>query len=259
MPQPGTNLKEATDIDENALRGPPQVPWPWDVGSNIGVHNLLRCYADQGAVTLVCFAEGPTEAQSVRQVGEYCHRAPWFPLRAGAPGTVPRASRLGAFCRVMHPLPWSMRRFSSAELGRQVGALLARAEFDVLHVPRLFRTRSVAQVCGSAPRRVFPTLALDIDDLESGKTSRRSSPEPWSSARNLSPPPRVPDALCLRGTWPPSIRPRLGLLRGGSGPAAEGPAVAEVRGLAQRRRDRRRSHACGKAGRRLHSDLYSVR
>lgn len=159
----------------------PQVPWPLDVGSKIRVHNLLRCYAEMGEVTLVCFAQDQVEAESVRQLERYCHRVYWLPLSARELGAAPAASRVGVLRRAMHPRPWAVRYFSSAELARRVRSLVDGEDFDILHVERLSMTQNIGHTVRSRSGGRRPYLVLDVDDLESEKMRRMAALERWGS------------------------------------------------------------------------------
>ncbi len=161
----------------------PQVPWPLDVGSKIRVHNLLRCYAEMGEVTLVCFAQDQVEAESVQQLERYCHRVYWLPLSASELRAAPATSRFGVLRRAMHPQPWAVRYFSSAELARRVGSLVDGEDIDVLHVERLSMTQNIGHTVRSRSGGRPPYLVLDVDDLESEKMRRMAALEPWGSPR----------------------------------------------------------------------------
>lgn len=159
----------------------PQVPWPLDVGSKIRVNNLLRCYAELGAVTLVCFAQDPSEAESISGVDCYCHRVYLLPLNAGEAGAASQVGRIGVLGQVMHAQPRLVRYFSSQELAGRVASLVNGEDFDILHVERLAMAQyaDCALRTPSGARR--PYLMLDLDDLESEKMRRMAALEPWGS------------------------------------------------------------------------------
>lgn len=159
----------------------PQVPWPLDVGSKIRVNNLLRCYAELGAVTLVCFAQDRSEIEGVSEVERYCHRVYLLPLNAGEADAASQVGRLGVLAQAMHAQPRLVRYFSSHGLVRRVASLVDGEDFDILHVERLAMAQyadCALRTCSGARR---PYLMLDLDDLESEKMRRMATLEPWGS------------------------------------------------------------------------------
>lgn len=157
----------------------PQVPWPLNVGSKIRTHNLLKCYADIGDVTLVCFAGDRSEEESVRDLEEYCHRIYCFPFMAT--NLVP--GKLRALVEALYLQPRAVRSFSSVKLAAQIASLVASERFDIVHIERLFMAKNADAVLNSRSQSDRPILVLDIDDLESEKMSRLVALDRWCSLR----------------------------------------------------------------------------
>lgn len=156
----------------------PQVPWPLDVGSKIRVHNLLRCYAQMGDVTLVCFAANEAEAQAVSELKRICYRVYCTPLDA-LPAF--KAGRWGALRQAIKLRPRVLQIFDCPQLALTIGSLVAGEAFDIVHVERLFmatHSNAVRQL-DTGPRR--PLFVIDVDDFESEKMSRSLALESWAS------------------------------------------------------------------------------
>jgi polysaccharide biosynthesis protein PslH len=153
----------------------PQVPWPLDVGSKIRVHNLLRCYADVGPVTLVSFAQNEVEAQGTGEIERLAKRVCCFRFQPPAEGTGKR----GVLQRAMQLTPRALSYFRCESLADKVGSLLADESFDILHVERLYMVENVRPVFAGRRRSGPPFRVLDVDDLESSRMKRMAGVEPW--------------------------------------------------------------------------------
>lgn len=161
----------------------PQVPWPLDVGSKIRVHNFLRCYAEMGDVTLVCFAENQSEAQAVSNLNQYCKRIFCFPLWPAQFAPEQQSRKFGALMQLIRFKPRITQFFNCPKLASQVESLIASEHFDIVHVERLFMVINADAALRGRPRSGRPLLVLDIDDLESEKIGRLAVLHSWRSMR----------------------------------------------------------------------------
>lgn len=161
----------------------PQVPWPLDVGSKIRVHNLVRCYAELGEVTLVCFAQSEAEAQNVAEIERHIHRVYWFSLAVEDSSVASPVARLRTLSKAMHSVPAALRHFRSVPFASKVESLLATEFFDILHVERLYMVENVRRALQLRRDGHRPFRVLDVDDLESRKMRQMANMEPWVSPR----------------------------------------------------------------------------
>lgn len=159
----------------------PQVPWPLDVGSKIRVHNLLRCYAEMGDVTLMCFAENESEAQAVRNLEQYCKRIFCLPLMSTQSVPGQQSGKFGALMQLIRLRPRVVQFFNCPKLASRVESLVASEHFDIVHVERLFMAINANAVLQGQSRSGRPLLVLDVDDLESKKIGRLAALRSWRS------------------------------------------------------------------------------
>ena len=138
----------------------PQVPFPLTSGGNIRMFYLLRNYAAQHEVTLLCLCRTPEELRFADRLREWCKEVIVVPVPGQATGRNSLPMPLLAV-KALSPIPDFLRRSRSVELETKLASLSLNA-FDIVHIERLHWMLSFLPFL----KQIRGIKVLDLHDIE---------------------------------------------------------------------------------------------
>ncbi|MBI4551837.1 MAG: hypothetical protein HY710_06175, partial [Candidatus Latescibacteria bacterium] len=121
----------------------PQLPFPPDSGGRMGIFNSIKYTSRRHSVTVLSFVTGQT-ASYARQLEQSCARVVTVPA---APTMPVVAIALNLFSST----PYTITKFQSPEMARQVRQLSESGRFDLVHIDHLHMAQYVRHLPTDLP------------------------------------------------------------------------------------------------------------
>lgn len=114
----------------NILQIAPQVPYPLDAGGRIGIFNITKYVAVLGhSVDLVMYTQKEDNSKASAVLSEFC--TPHF-VKADTSD-----SPAGALANLFSEVPYNISKYIKREMLDKVTELIAKTEYDVVHIDHL--------------------------------------------------------------------------------------------------------------------------
>lgn len=121
----------------------PQLPYPPDSGGRVAIFNSLQYLSRWHTVTLLSFTVEQS-APYARELERYCAQVVTVPYR-------PVGRRIGMMRTLLVAVPYTIAKFRSIEMVRQVERLAVSGQFDLVHIDHLHMAQYARHLPANVP------------------------------------------------------------------------------------------------------------
>ncbi|RJP50443.1 MAG: glycosyltransferase [Anaerolineaceae bacterium] len=152
-----------------------RIPYPVLGGAALRNYNLLRRLAAEHEVWLVAFTKNAEQREAVHHLDDFCAGVEFVEAESqGALSDLPNFAKY-----ILRGIPPELRFFASPTLTQKIQALLARFQFDVIHIDQIYMGLYLETIPpAQRPRTLWGLHDVDfvkyrrIIQLESKKTRK---------------------------------------------------------------------------------------